>query len=85
MVSVGVLRTMKAAPGIPSGSTSEEWRRFTRSTSLTPSLQSDGEEPTSPVAPADEVEVPADASGTSGNMSVLDALKGTPVKDMLEH
>ncbi len=47
-------------------------------------LQSDGEEPTSPVAPADEVEVPADASGSTGNMSVLDALKGTLVKNMLD-
>ncbi|KAG0159269.1 hypothetical protein PDIDSM_6791 [Penicillium digitatum] len=35
---------------------------------------SDGEEPTSPIAPAEEVEVSADAG--SGQMSVLDALKG---------
>jgi len=37
---------------------------------------SDGEEPTSPVAAADEVEVSADASAGKGQMSVLDALKG---------
>ncbi|RMZ84397.1 hypothetical protein DV738_g755, partial [Chaetothyriales sp. CBS 135597] len=37
---------------------------------------SDGEEPTSPVAPADEVEVAGDVAATGGSMSVLDALKG---------
>lgn len=36
--------------------------------------QSDGEEPTSPVAAAEEVEVSADAS--KGQMSVIEALKG---------
>jgi small subunit ribosomal protein S12e len=44
-------------------------------------LQSDGEEPTSPieeVAAADEVEVAGDsAAAAGGSMSVLDALKGT--------
>jgi small subunit ribosomal protein S12e len=39
-------------------------------------LQSDGEEPTSPVPAADEVEVSGDAAASSGSMSVLDALKG---------
>ena len=38
--------------------------------------QSDGEEPTSPVAAAEEVEVDAGAA-SGGSMSVLDALKGT--------
>lgn len=38
--------------------------------------QSDVEEPTSPVAAAEEVEVGADESAQSGSMSVLDALKG---------
>jgi hypothetical protein len=47
---------------------------------LTCLQQSDGEEPTSPVPQADEVELPADAAGSSGNMSVLDALKGTFIK-----
>ncbi|THV79251.1 40S ribosomal protein S12 [Aureobasidium pullulans] len=37
---------------------------------------SDVEEPTSPVAAAEEVEVGADDSNQSGSMSVLDALKG---------
>ncbi|KAI4720005.1 40S ribosomal protein S12, partial [Aureobasidium sp. EXF-10727] len=37
---------------------------------------SDVEEPTSPVAAAEEVEVGADESANSGSMSVLDALKG---------
>ncbi|KAI5202177.1 40S ribosomal protein S12, partial [Aureobasidium subglaciale] len=37
---------------------------------------SDVEEPTSPVAAAEEVEVGADESAQSGSMSVLDALKG---------
>jgi len=37
---------------------------------------SDGEEPTSPVAAADEVELSADASTGKGQMSVLEALKG---------
>ncbi|KAI9806359.1 MAG: 40S ribosomal protein S12 [Sarcosagium campestre] len=37
---------------------------------------SDGEEPTSPVAAAEEVEVPADDSGSKGQISVLEALKG---------
>jgi len=37
---------------------------------------SDGEEPTSPVAAAEEVEVAADAGAGKGGMSVLDALKG---------
>ena len=43
-------------------------------------MQSDGEEPTSPVeevAAADEVEVSGDAAASGGgSMSVLDALKG---------
>lgn len=38
--------------------------------------QSDGEEPTSPVAAAEEVEVSADSGAGKGGMSVLDALKG---------
>jgi small subunit ribosomal protein S12e len=42
---------------------------------LTQTLQSDGEEPTSPAPAADEVEISADAA-TTGKMSVLDALKG---------
>jgi small subunit ribosomal protein S12e len=42
---------------------------------LTTLPQSDGEEPTSP-APAEEVEVSADATAGKGQMSVLDALKG---------
>ena len=40
------------------------------------SPQSDGEEPTSPVAAADEVEVSADTTASKGQMSVLEALKG---------
>jgi small subunit ribosomal protein S12e len=43
---------------------------------LTRTEQSDVEEPTSPVAAAEEVEVGADESAQSGSMSVLDALKG---------
>ncbi|KAI4724209.1 40S ribosomal protein S12, partial [Aureobasidium sp. EXF-10728] len=43
---------------------------------LTLFSQSDVEEPTSPVAAAEEVEVGADESANSGSMSVLDALKG---------
>ncbi|MCJ1384646.1 40S ribosomal protein S12 [Xylographa soralifera] len=44
---------------------------------LTPTLtQSDGEEPSSPVAAADEVEVSADTSASKGQMSMLEALKG---------
>jgi small subunit ribosomal protein S12e len=43
---------------------------------LTHTQQSDVEEPTSPVAAAEEVEVGADESAQSGSMSVLDALKG---------
>jgi len=42
-------------------------------------VQSDGEEPTSPVgevAPAEEVEVSGETGTGSGGMSVLDALKG---------
>ncbi|KAI4750696.1 40S ribosomal protein S12 [Aureobasidium sp. EXF-3400] len=41
-----------------------------------PDSVSDVEEPTSPVAAAEEVEVGADESAQSGSMSVLDALKG---------
>ncbi|KPI37179.1 40S ribosomal protein S12 [Cyphellophora attinorum] len=37
---------------------------------------SDGEEPTSPVPAADEVEIAGDAAASGGSMSVLDALKG---------
>ncbi|KAJ9651986.1 40S ribosomal protein S12 [Neophaeococcomyces mojaviensis] len=37
---------------------------------------SDGEEPTSPVAAAEEVEVSGETGAGSGGMSVLDALKG---------
>jgi small subunit ribosomal protein S12e len=40
------------------------------------SKQSDGEEPTSPVAEANEVEISGDASAGKGQMSILDALKG---------
>ena len=39
-------------------------------------MQSDGEEPSSPVAAAEEVEVSADTTGAKGQMSVLEALKG---------
>ncbi|MCJ1284113.1 Ankyrin repeat domain-containing protein 11 [Xylographa opegraphella] len=39
-------------------------------------FKSDGEEPTSPVAAADEVEVSADATASKGQMSTLEALKG---------
>jgi small subunit ribosomal protein S12e len=48
----------------------------TRTTTNIASSQSDVEEPTSPVAAAEEVEVGADESAQSGSMSVLDALKG---------
>jgi small subunit ribosomal protein S12e len=43
---------------------------------LTNIFQSDGEEPTSPVAEANEVEISGDASAGKGQMSILDALKG---------
>jgi hypothetical protein len=53
---------------------------------LTLCLQSDGEEPTSPVvAAADEVEVAGDAAGSGGSMSVLDALKGTITPSITYH
>ena len=39
-------------------------------------MQSDGEEPSSPVAAADEVEVAADSTAPKGQMSVIEALKG---------
>ena len=43
---------------------------------IPPLSQSDGEEPTSPVAAADEVEVAADTTASKGQMSVIEALKG---------